>query len=372
MSRAEPSPTPRPPRGRLCLAACLCLAAWLCTAAWPGPRQDARDAPAATGIAPHITQDEPLERRFSATRPFGRGVTEADARVMAETAARFAALREVIRHLVTLPEVRVAGSMAASPLKSPSLLALARATAEPSVLLVGRSRRDATVTVTVALPGGDAGMPSGVRARDALIHTERLALYEKAVSREQELLERFDRLVLPRDKAGMRPDRRDEAAAIANEIRALWIFVDQLPAMNGIWKNPAAVREAMKDALRLFPDSALCRNALGDASLQLGRSQEALEEQTLAIQADPSFARAYHSRGAAALTLGHLSSAVADFTTAIRLEPGHAAYFSSRGMARHLQGETDAMCVDLRQACAMGRCQEFQWAVTNAFCAVAE
>jgi tetratricopeptide (TPR) repeat protein len=77
----------------------------------------------------------------------------------------------------------------------------------------------------------------------------------------------------------------------------------------------------LKNAICLAPDSPLLHNSLGDASLQLDRSQEAVEEQIRAIKAMPSFARAYNSRGAVRQALGLLSSAAADFSEAIRLSP---------------------------------------------------
>jgi tetratricopeptide (TPR) repeat protein len=256
-----------------------------------------------------------------------------------------------------------------------NLPALAHATARTSVLLVSKSRKPPSVTVTVVLLDDSDGPSMEARARDALVHPERLDLYEKAALREKSLVEAFDALLPPAgDGSSPTPPRAagTELRGIADEIQALALFKEQLPSRNGLWKNPAAVRAAMQTALALAPESTLCRNAMGDAALQLGRSQEALEEQTRAIRTDPSFARAFHSRGAALLALGHLSSAVADFSEAIRLSPHAAAYYRSRGMARHLLGETQAMCRDLYQTCVLGGCEEFQWAVSGNYCAAGQ
>ncbi|SBV91759.1 putative Tetratricopeptide TPR_1 repeat-containing protein [uncultured delta proteobacterium] len=318
-------------------------------------------------------------RRFSATRSFTRPISEQDAAIVAESAARAAAMQSVVRSLAVLPEVRISGAVGPTPVKPPNLLALAHATARTAVLLVSKSRKPPSVTVTVVLLDDENGPSMEARMRDALVHPDRLDLYEKTVLREKSLLEAFDAVVrtdksgrsdgeLPSPPQPLPKTVEDQLRDIINEIKALAIFKDLLPSRDGLWKDPAAVRDAMQAALALAPESTLCRNAMGDASLQLGRSQEAMEEQTRAIRADPSFARAYHSRGAASLALGHLSSAVADFSEAIRLSPHAASYYRSRGMARHLLGEAQAMCRDLYQACVLGECDDFQWAVSGNHC----
>lgn len=308
-------------------------------------------------------------RRFSATIPLSPDVSFDDATVVAAAAARAKAMRAAVRALVGLPEVRIAGSMRSSPHSPPNLLALAYATVRTETLLVSQSRKESSVTVTVAVTDDETAEPLGARVRDALIHPDRLGLFEKAVLREKALLEKFESLMPGEPSRETRnPEDFDNPAAIINEIRALEIFKAQLPSRNSVWMDPAGLRDAMRGALALAPNSALLRNALGDALLQLGRSQEAFEEQTAALKLDPSFARAFYSRGAASLALQYLSSAVADFSEAIARSPFTAAYYRARGMARHLQGEEDAMCRDLHQACGLGECEEYQWAVSGGFC----
>ena len=319
------------------------------------------------GKIPSIATPQ-AEPRFSATRPFTQEISEENAMLVAETAARLNALQSFIRNIIVLPEVRIAGSIGPMPTQTPNLLALAHATAQTSVLLHSKSRKSATVTVTIVLH--DIGPEMETKVRDALLNPDRLALHEKIVLREKAILDAFDaHLSLSAGNKDTRHQSSEEMILpLINELKALRIFTRQLPLYSGLWENPTAVREAMQEALALAPQSALCRNAMGDASLQLGRSQDALEEQTLAIKAEPDFARAFHSRGTAAMALGHLSSAVADFSEAIRLSPQTGGYYKARGMAQHLRGETQAMCRDLVYACTLGECGEFQWAVSNNFC----
>lgn len=349
-----------------CCALCILLVCAGGRAAWATPVQG-------EGGAPPSLASALSGKRFSATRPVLEGISEEDAIIIAETAARGAAMQTVIRALVTLPEIQIAGSISSTPVRMPSLLALAGATAKTSPLLVSRSRKDSTVTVTIVLDGDGDGPSMEFRVRDALVHPDRLDLYGKAMLREAALLDAYNAPLPPGGEnhahAASTPKNMPRAAnGIVNEIKALATFKAILPSHTGLWKDPAAVRETMLAALSLAPQSALCRNAMGDASLQLGRSQEAMEEQSLAIRADPAFARAYLSRGAAALALGLQSAAIADFSEAIRLSPQTASHYRARGMARHLAGETDAMCQDLHQACTLGECNEFQWAVSNSLC----
>ena len=304
--------------------------------------------------------------RFSATLPFSTRVSQEEASLVAETAATDAAMQYLMRLLVTLPEVRIAGGNASSPVKAPNLLALAHASAETEVLLVSRSKKNSTVTVTVTFKQPALGNSMETRVRETLIHADRLGLYEETVLREKELCRLYE-TALGESRGG----KKTPPGAIVDELKALRTFKLMLPQWNGVWKNPAEAQSTLKNALRLAPDSPLLHNAVGDASLQLGRSQEAVEEQTLAIKAMPSFARAYHSRGVARLALGLLSSSVADFSEAIRLSPLTAAYHRDRGVARHLLGETAPMCADLYEACTLGDCEKLHWAVENAFCSPA-
>lgn len=353
---------PFPPRAALRVALLCCLA-------FPGAAWADEAAGENSGTRSPSPESRIAGRRFSATRAFVGGVTRDDAAIVAETAARETAMRSVARSLVSLPSVRVAGMVAPSSLKPPNLLALAHATVETPVILISGSRRDSTVTVTVAVSEPGNGPPLEARIRKILIHPERLEVYEETILRETSLVAEFDALI-PAPASGKNGrDAEARALEIVGEIKALRIYREQISQYDGTWKNPAELREAMLRALALAPGSALARSALGDASLQLGRSQEAFEAQTLALRADPRFARAYHSRGAAALALGHLSTAVADFSEAIRLAPRTAAYYRDRGMARHLLGETAAMCGDLHAACSLGDCDKYRWAMINGFCA---
>lgn len=305
-------------------------------------------------------------KRFSATRVFGDAASREDAVIVAETAASAEAMHYALRLLITLPEVRMAGETAVHSAGAPNLLALAHASLETEVMLISRSRKDASVTVTVTFGPPEKNAAAEQRVREALLFPERLAFYEETALREKTLCNAYTAALQTRE--GEKNGTGQTARDIARELSALKMFKDLLPRWNGIWQSPEDAAAVLLKALQLAPASPLLRNAAGDAALQLGRSQEALEQQTAAIREDPAFARAYHSRGAAHLALGHLALAVADFSEAVRLAPATPSYRRSRGMARYMLGETAAMCADFYEACVLGDCEKFHWSTERALC----
>lgn len=307
-------------------------------------------------------------QRFTATRAYNAQIGPERAETVARTAAHAMAMRSLMRFLVTLPEVRVAANAI------PDLLAVAYAVGHTESLLVSHSRRDCSVTVTVALTEKTDANAIEVRVREALIHPGRLRLYEEALLREAAILDMLDTLYpIAQKPPDILPPRLPEAdvqkiTELVNELQALALYKAQLPSWNGVWENPVATRDIMREALVLAPGSALIHNALGDAWLQLGRAQAAMEEQTSAIKNAPTFARAYHGRGLAAMAMGLLSSATADISEAIRLSPETSLFYRDRGLAAHLQGNVAAMCADFHKACALGDCLKLEWAFAEQLC----
>jgi tetratricopeptide (TPR) repeat protein len=155
-----------------------------------------------------------------------------------------------------------------------------------------------------------------------------------------------------------------------DKLRAVERYFSLLPYLNGIWHEPERVHAAMRDAMALDPECALYPNAAGEAALLLGLGHEAREAQNLAIKLDPSFARAFHARGAAHLSMQLPALAVNDFSEAIRRNPDNATYRLDRAAAWRLRDETEFMCVDLYDACALGECRAYEWAVVEKLCPV--
>lgn len=306
-------------------------------------------------------------KRFSASCPYGEGLDPESAKDIAAAAARYKAVAFAARLVAELPETRLAKEGSGN--KRIDIEALTESGLRTKVLLAHTSRRENTVTATVAIirPAGAPPMESAIR--ETLTEAEPFQLFSLAVTRLRNVLSQYESIT----SGTAHPNREgmERLRAVRGELLGLGVYMAKLRSgeFDGVWKNPAAIRNDMRRALENAPQNPLLENAAGDASLLLGRSQEAMEAQTRAIAADPSFARAYHSRGLAYLTLRLPSLAEADFSRAIALMPENPLHYRDRGMARLVLEEIAGMCSDFYAACTYGDCQKFHWAVTEQKCA---
>ena len=319
----------------------------------------------------------PAGPQFIAERPFWGGITYGMAAQAAKAAVRQSAMQAVARELVARPDVQFIGKAGSTPIPQDPL-ALAYATArlrELDAQSLGRPL-DARVALRVALvPPGDQHL------RQALLQPARLDLYGRAAARETTLLAEYDDAVrlMAEKKDSPRSTRQGNATAnaaptpaelmaLAKALEGVDLYLAALPSFSDTWQDPEKINRAMQRILTLDPDSALAANAYGESCLLLGRPQEALEAQSKALRLDPGFARAFHARGAANLALGLPALAVADFSEAIRLAPHTAMYRRDRAAAWLVREETGPMCQDFRDACALGDCSGYQWALAQGRC----
>ena len=310
--------------------------------------------------------------QFIAERSFRGSITHGMAALAAKAAARQAAMQAVARELVARPDVQFIGKAGSTPIPQDPL-ALAYATARLRVLdtqTMGRPL-DARVAVRVSLTP-----PDDQALRQALLLPGGLDLYGRAAAREAALLAAYDSTVqqLPEKKStasSQQPPSAPSAAtimALANALEGMDIYLAALPSFSGAWQNPEKINRVMQQVLSLDPDNALAANAYGESCLLLGRPQEAQEAQSKALRLEPEFARAFHARGAANLALGLPALAVADFSEAIRFSPHTALYRRDRAAAWLVREETAPMCQDFRDACALGDCSGYQWALAQGKC----
>ncbi len=80
-----------------------------------------------------------------------------------------------------------------------------------------------------------------------------------------------------------------------------------------------------------------------------GRSAEAIEAYTKAIEEDPAHIRSYINRGGEYLDNDEYDLTIADCTKAIELHPGYAQSYSSRGLAYMAQGKKSAALADFER-----------------------
>lgn len=146
------------------------------------------------------------------------------------------------------------------------------------------------------------------------------------------------------------------------------------------WLFPRLAELAKKDqgapgAMLTGLDRELARDPCNPLLLYLqGKSLMAEKPQAKAIDAYsscldryPGFGAALFERGMAFMKLHLHELAAADFSAAIGLRPA-ARFFIARGAAERKMGNLASMCSDYREACALGRCQEYGWAREHGYC----
>lgn len=318
----------------------------------------------------------PVGPQFIAERSFWGGITYGMAAQASKSAARLAAMQAVARELVARPDVQFIGKAGSTPIPQDPL-ALAYATAhlrELNAQSMGRPL-DARVVLRVTLVP-----PSDQDLRQALLQPAKLDLYGRAAAREATLLGEYDTAArsaeekkdAPRSKQQKNATENSASSAnlmaLAKALEGVDLYLAALSSFSGTWQEPQKDAAIMQQILSLDPDNALAANAYGESCLLLGRPQEALEAQSKALRLDPGFARAFHARGAANLALGLPALAVADFSEAIRLSPNTAMYRRDRAAAWLVREEAVPMCQDFRDACALGDCGGYQWALAQGRC----
>ena len=327
---------------------CRCLAASLVMLAW----------------APLVPRDA-FAARHVAVMQYGGPIDKAAAETAAKASARRSAAQDALRSIVARHDVRFAARVDSHADVPPDPLGLAYAVIkiQPGDISF-KDLADGSGAVSVVLDAQTPVESAAVRA--ALLNPERVQLYTYAAMREQQLLAQFSIY-----SAAVGTAQEPGSAAVAqlcNSMAALSLYLDILPFLEKSWLRPFDVLAAMQSAVKLDPDNPLLHSALGDACMLLSRPHEAREAQTRALRLDAQFVRAYHGRGIACLALRLPLLALADLSEAIRLAPFTAAYRRDRAAAWLLLEKNDDMCADLYEACALGECEQYKWAVGQGSC----
>ncbi len=288
-------------------------------------------------------------------------------------AARISAMRGAVRALAARPDfVYLAGQEgpeAGAPL-DPLSLAYALTETSPSAesALNGLPPR---MRVTVALASRPASGSLGERILFLLKKPQVLELYTLAAQRDEECLADYDAAAEAAMSPGERPDAHvleNKLLTTARRLKAQQVYLDVLPLLDNAWKNPERVQDSMLKALALDSENPLALSALGEARLQLDRPLEALECLSRAIRIKPDFSRAYHSRGITYLRLQLPAMAGSDFGEAVRLSPDNPDYWRDSATAWLIQEDLPAMCRAFAQACRLGDCSGYEWAVEKNKC----
>ena len=121
-------------------------------------------------------------------------------------------------------------------------------------------------------------------------------------------------------------------------------------------------------AIAIKPDYAIAYNNRGNVYSQLKRHSNALEDLNEAIRLRPDLTNAYNNRGSVYFRMQDYKKSIKDFNEAIRLKPSFSFAYQNLGLAYLKQDNEDIACINLRQACLMGICNNLAWAKDNGFC----
>ncbi|MCH7787510.1 MAG: tetratricopeptide repeat protein [Chloroflexi bacterium] len=109
-------------------------------------------------------------------------------------------------------------------------------------------------------------------------------------------------------------------------------------------------RVEYEEAIRLDPQNAEAYYGRGNANLQLGQLDLALQDFSKAILLDPNNAMAHANRAGVYLVTGKFDLAIEGYGEALRIDPQNIEYYSSRAMAYLNQGQLELAVQDLDTA----------------------
>jgi len=114
--------------------------------------------------------------------------------------------------------------------------------------------------------------------------------------------------------------------------------------------NFEAAQKLLDQAITLTPKDSGLYYYLAVTNVGMGDYETAIEDYTIAIDANPHWALPLAGRGSAYLATGQTESALADYDKAIYLEPGSADLYTNRGQIYQQRGELDKALDDLTKA----------------------
>jgi tetratricopeptide (TPR) repeat protein len=95
------------------------------------------------------------------------------------------------------------------------------------------------------------------------------------------------------------------------------------------------------DALAKNPDCWMCCNNLGNALLQKGRVDEALEQFQKALRINPQYVEARSNLGAALFQKGQVDDAISQYKRSLEISPNYAQAIYNLGLALFQKGQVD-------------------------------
>jgi tetratricopeptide (TPR) repeat protein len=105
---------------------------------------------------------------------------------------------------------------------------------------------------------------------------------------------------------------------------------------------------------KAYANRALVKGALQDLA-------GALDDLEAAIRIDKNMAPAYLNRGATLAALNKPKYAISDFDRAIEIDPGYADAYRNRGITKNFLGDLRGACSDWKKAGSLGQADPWLW-----------
>jgi len=154
-----------------------------------------------------------------------------------------------------------------------------------------------------------------------------------------------------------------KAAVVKKDHQAANYFYDQGMALRsapegqpGKFSSIEAAIHYFSQAIEADPTFVKAYNYRGAAYTQLKQWEKALEDFTQALHLDDNYAVAMSNRGICLIHLGRAEEAKIQFDLALLEDPGLAAAYHGRGFAHIMTGDKAAGCQDAKRACELGMC----------------
>jgi tetratricopeptide (TPR) repeat protein len=117
-----------------------------------------------------------------------------------------------------------------------------------------------------------------------------------------------------------------------------------------LWAQGKNARVALQNATKLCPNDAEAHSNLGNALMEIGELEQALESCTRALDIKPDFAEAHNNLGNALRRLGKINDAIVSYRRALDLRPDFATAHNNLGSALRSLGKLDDAIVSYRRA----------------------
>jgi Tfp pilus assembly protein PilF len=120
-------------------------------------------------------------------------------------------------------------------------------------------------------------------------------------------------------------------------------------AMSSLMNNNiGASVELLNKILESDPSDKLVLLARGSAHLKSGKTENAIDDFSRAIDVDSDYAKAYHLRGLAREAAGEDEDALKDLNKAIDIDPEYGAAYFSRATLLTKMGQEDSATEDMK------------------------